>query len=89
VKMPKELYNQLVKALREVKQKFPNMTPQHYIDNKIGKDHAMRHRWDMLYCTSWDDGYGAQWLVKHVYPLGMNDTHVDTALRAAVKEVWG
>lgn len=71
-------------ALNVVKEKFPELTLQYYIDNKIGKDHSLRWRWDMFNAAMkfapesfTHGGIGGQ-LILYSY---MNDSHIDTALR--------
>jgi hypothetical protein len=47
-----------------------------------GKDIEKRIRWDLMYVS-----VGSRWVCDNIYPLGMNDTHIDTALRKIVKEI--
>ena len=43
---------------------------------ELVKDLDMRYRWDLL--------YGADFRSEHFYAQGLNDEHIDTALRAIV-----
>jgi hypothetical protein len=47
-----------------------------------GKDIEKRIRWDLMYVS-----VGSRWVCDNIYPLGMNDTHIDTALRKIVGEI--
>lgn len=91
MKMPIGLYNELVNSLKQVKNDFPTLTLQYYVDNKLGKDHNKRWRWDMFWKAKFENVEGnrsSSWVCDKVYPLDMNDSHLDTALRKATKEVW-
>jgi hypothetical protein len=41
----------------------------------------MRFRWDCLRSAVIDGKPGIQWLCDTLYPAGLNDDHIDTALR--------
>jgi hypothetical protein len=91
MKIQPEHYKTLVNALKATKSAFPKLTPQYYVDNKIGKDHAMRFRWDMLNISKFDGASkanSAKWVSDNLYSY-MDDNHIDTALKKAVKDVWG
>lgn len=46
------------------------------------KDLEMRFRWDLL----WASGL-SRWISDTLYPTGVNDDHIDTALRKVVREL--
>jgi hypothetical protein len=46
------------------------------------KDLEMRFRWDLL----WASGL-SPWMSAVLYPTGVNDDHIDTALRKVVREL--
>jgi hypothetical protein len=46
------------------------------------KDLAKRLRWDVLYSV-----VGSRWICDAIYPYA-NDDHIDTALRAIMREVF-
>ena len=78
----------LATAINKVKEKHPEATLQYYIDNQIGKDCAMRWRWDLFYAAQkfmpdsfLKGGVGGQ-LILYSY---MNDTHIDSALKYLLK----
>lgn len=64
------------------------VTPEYYKKHNIGKDTDMRFRWDNLVMAA-IEGNSARWICDVLYPLGLNDDHIDTALRKAVADVWG
>lgn len=44
---------------------------------------AKRFRWDILWTTQ-IEGNTSRWICDTLYPLGINDSHIDTALRRIV-----
>lgn len=87
MKMKPEHFAQLSDAVAKVREKFPDHTLEHYIANGIGKDHAMRWRWDLFYAaqrflpeTFTHGGVGNQSVLCDY----LNDSHIDTALRKIV-----
>lgn len=76
-------YRILFDAIQTVRRNNPEMTLNYYIENKLGKDHAKRWRWDLLYAAKkfLPDNFVCDVLYKY-----MNDTHIDTALKNIVKE---
>ena len=50
----------------------------HYLRNKIGKNPAMRARWDALHSVPYPI---RSQLMSEIYANGCNDEHIDTALR--------
>lgn len=95
MRMSDEHYQTIKQAFGQLKQSSPTITPQYYRDNnkKPNQDIDKRFRWDALWAAKIDHPmarYGvASWVAHVLYPAGLNDTHIDTALRKAVVEVWG
>lgn len=84
MKIKPEHLQVLSDALDKAREQFPERTLEYYISNKLGKDHAMRWRWDLFHLairfapeSFTRGGVGGQ-LILYSY---MNDTHIDTALR--------
>lgn len=46
------------------------------------KDMDKRVRWDFLWAT-----VPSMWITDNIYPLGCDDTHIDTALRSIQREL--
>jgi hypothetical protein len=89
MKMSAALYANLVRYVAESKRVAPDATPDYYATEGIGKDTAKRHRWDAMRRGAIALGENdAAWLSREVYPAGLNDNHIDTALRRAVAEVF-
>ena len=78
MKIEKPHYDRMRDAVFSVLPCMP--TAQEYVDQGIGKDPGIRHRWDALYKA----GLGT-FLHENVYPYA-DDSHIDTALRAIVAE---
>ncbi len=76
-------FNEIVEGFKKLKEKFPQSTPESYKLNKIGKDTAKRFRWDAFWSLKGIVSYEA------LYQKDLNDNHIDTALKSAVKIVWG
>lgn len=87
MKMPAEAYNHMRDSIAE----FVNTNKgrvdafasaiRNGADNRV-KDPEERIRWDLCHAAKL-----TTYICRNVYPLGMNDTHVDTALRRIVKEL--
>lgn len=54
---------------------------EHIIREGRAKDVEMRLRWDLL-----SRSVSSGWICEHLYPY-MNDTHIDTALRAIMRKL--
>ena len=82
MKMPKNLYDEIRYRIQSFGIDIPayraSLMPYQ------GKDIEKRIRWDLLWMT-----VDSQWICDNIYPLGMNDTHIDTALRKIVRELEG
>ena len=52
----------------------------HYVDNGIGKDPAMRARWDLVWHAKAKGIVTWAWFAKQ-YDAGMHDSHIDSLLR--------
>lgn len=76
-------YKILFDAIQTVRRNNPEMTLDYYILNNLGKDHAKRWRWDLLYAAKkfLPDHFVCDVLYKY-----MDDTHIDTALKKIIKE---
>lgn len=86
MKIQSEHYAILLQAAEQVKENYPEFTLQSYIDNKLGKDHAKRFRWDLSYGMK--KYLPEPHFICDVLYLYMDDTHLDTALKRIVKEVF-
>lgn len=51
---------------------------------KLGKDPEKRFRWDLFYCARMSGT--EKFMIEDIYKYA-NDTHLDTALRAIVREL--
>ena len=69
-------------AITKVREKFPEATLQYYIDNQIGKDCAMRWRWDLFHAAQ---KFMPDSFVQRALYSYMNDTHIDSALKFLLK----
>ena len=76
-------YKILFDAIQQVRRNNPEMTLDYYVKNNLGKDHAKRWRWDLLYAAG---KFMPQHFVCDVLYQYLNDTHIDTALKNIVKE---
>ncbi len=86
MKIKPEHYAAIVNALRTLRAAQPLLTPAVYQEKHIGKDPAKRFRWD-AFTAARINGGSARWLCDNVYSYA-DDTHIDTALRRAVAEVY-
>lgn len=84
MKMENSHYQMLKDAAKNVQKRHPDTTPQSYIDNKIGKDHAKRFRWDLF----WSAAKNIPIEVKCLILDYLNDSHIDTAMKGIVKELY-
>lgn len=85
MKIQKDHFDILLQAAKKVKEAYPEFTLENYIKNKIGKDHEMRFRWDLLYGSK---KFLPEHFVCDVLYKYLNDTHIDTALKRITKEVF-
>jgi len=81
LKMRPEHYETLKTAMLAKWSTCPDITPETYREQEIGKDHAMRFRWDLCYAS-----VTSRWICDTLYPTGLNDTHIDSALRQIIRE---
>lgn len=82
MKIKPEHYAHMLAAIKaKLDQNEPTLKQSYYIDNKIGKDPLKRHRWDLMHSCRM-----SRWLCDNVYPYA-NDDHIDTALKAIIKEL--
>lgn len=82
MKIKPEHLDHMRKAIRTVYlERAPFMTRKFYEDYKLGKDHAKRHRWDLLHSAGLTG-----WICDVLYQY-VNDDHIDTALKTLVREL--
>ena len=81
MKMTQQHYDNLVASLRGVKGNHPTITPKSYSDS--GKP-LKRFMWEAFHVAR---NYGRT-DISELYSY-LNDSHIETALKKAVKEVWG
>lgn len=55
-----------------------------YPRSEVTKDLDVRYRWDLFHAT----GLSASGWTHKLYATGVNDEHLDTALRAVVPSLW-
>jgi len=79
MKVTTDDYQRMLVACRNAQAQHPQHTPQTYAEHGIGKDSGMRFRWDLLHISGFD--------VCSLYHY-CNDTHVDTALRSVIAELY-
>ena len=72
-------YATMLSACKAARDKQPQHIPQTYAEHGIGKDHGMRFRWDLLHASGFD--------TCSLYHYA-NDTHIDTALRRIVADLY-
>lgn len=80
MKIKPEDYQYMLSKIRPLAPQIPEMRER--IITGIYNDLEKRLRWDLCYKA--DLSY---WIVDHLYPQGINDDHVDTALRHIMKEL--
>lgn len=85
MKIQQDHYEILLQAAKKVKENYPEFTLQNYIDNKLGKDHERRFRWDLSYGMK---KFLPDYFICDVLYKYMNNSHLDTALKKLVKEVF-
>jgi len=89
MKIKTEHLETLAEAIRKVKEAHPDVTLQSYIDNKIGKDHKLRWRWDVFWAAQkylpegFKRGGRGNCSVLSDY---MDNSHIDTALRHILRD---
>lgn len=77
-KLTPDHFAHLRAVIREAQAKQPTETRAKY--EEVGMN-AQRHRWDLFHCSK-----VVRYVCDHIYPYA-NDTHIDAALRAIVKEM--
>jgi len=82
-KIQGDLYNSFEKYIKPIQKDLESKgyTLDHYTKNKIGKDHAMRLRWDLLWKANDLNKNEFKDLMDQAYKIG-NDTHIDTMLKS-------
>ena len=82
MKIKPEHYAVILDALKRLGGKIEKHREFLRSDARV-KDLEMRLRWDAAYATGL-----TRWFCEHIYSYA-NDEHIDTALRAAMKEIEG
>ena len=77
MKMTKEHYNRIKTAIASI----PRELALEHKSKELGKDKAMRFRWDMFIAAKLSTFAGDE-----LYSY-LNDDHIDTALKAVMKEL--
>lgn len=88
MKIKESDYNTLKAAAQKVQKNSPEITPETYKTNKVGKDTNKRFRWD-LYWSALKNlrGTNQNEFVSRIYKYA-DDSHIDTALKKIVKELY-
>lgn len=60
---------------------------QHYIENGIGKDPVRRAMWDLHWKSTIKGQRPEKWVVDNLYPVGINDNHIESVLKMVTKEL--
>ena len=79
MRMPAELYDYMLIAIR-TRLPYIEEYRRHLISLGTVRDVEKRLRWDLAY-----DAIGSRWICDNVYLLGMNETHIDTALKQIMR----
>jgi len=82
MKMPKPLYDELYGKIAALNINMPRYRDHLRTLAKPPKDVEKRLRWDLLYSAT-----DPAWVCDNLYPLDLDDTHIDTALKRIVKEL--
>ena len=80
MKIKAEHYN----ALKSIISAFDREQVLAYKALKLGKDPEKRFRWDLFYCARRSGT--EKFMIEDIYKYA-NDTHLDTALKAIVREL--
>ena len=80
MKIKPEHYN----VLKSIISAFDREQVLAYKSLKLGKDPEKRFRWDLFYCARRSGT--EKFMIEDIYKYA-NDTHLDTALRAIVREL--
>ena len=77
MKMTKEHYNRIKTAIASI----PRELALEHKSKELGKDKAMRFRWDMFIAAKLST-FASDELYQY-----LNDDHIDTALKSVIKEL--
>lgn len=83
MKIKPEHYAHMRAEMFKVMAANPDKGLAHYQRNNIGKDPVKRFRWDVLWAAKL-----SIWVCDTLYPYGINDDHIDTALRNIIQEYY-
>lgn len=81
MKIKPEDYQYMLSKIRPLAPQIPELRDDILRTGKY-KDLDKRIRWDLCYKAGL-----IPWICDHLYPHGINDDHVDTALRRIMKEI--
>jgi hypothetical protein len=84
LKIKPEHYEILCDAIKRVQFSRPHFTLKYYIDNNLGKDNAMRWRWDLLWAAKQLKYLPTNFVTDTLYKY-LDDTHIDSALKAITR----
>lgn len=87
MKIPKEHYEQIKNefsrlSIDNLKSHWESLEETQKIQTQKIGDIDRRFRWDCFYACRL-----SSWACKTLYPIGINDNHIDTALARIVKEL--
>ena len=83
MKMSKEHVAVLLSAFRKLNAIYPIAAGLE--DYRARGLSDMRFHWDCYWSAKGSGFIGKHWIVDVIYPLGLNDNHIHTALRHVVK----
>ncbi len=78
MKIPAEHFKTLEDACNAVLAANPGITLESYEAQSLS---PMRFNFDVFYAAKINGGSASKWACDVLYPLGMNDTHIGTALK--------
>lgn len=86
MKIKPEHYSVLLESIRPLADKLPAHREFIRKEGK-SKDVEMRLRWDALWASKIDGKASCFWISNVLYKDGLNDSHIDSALRAVMREL--
>jgi hypothetical protein len=86
MKIRDDHYNKLLEAIKPIADKLPKHREFIIAEGK-SKDIEQRLRWDALNAVQIDNKPSCFYLSNILYKSGLNDTHIDTALKNIMKDI--
>jgi len=86
MKIKQEHYSKLLEAIRPLAPKLAAHR-EFVIKEGKAKDVDMRVRWDAMHAAKIDDRPSYRFVCDVLYKEGLNDTHIDTALKKIMQEI--